>query len=158
MIAPERHIIHVTLTTGHSRRSPRSEVADDALDACRELLAAAPRGGAVIPGTDGGYVLRMERPPTRCFVATVHRATNAVLGAYGPPLVTIGVASRNKCGLPLWISLHDRPLVTSRDACPPAPWCAVRLEPALAGPDPSVAWLGDFERCLAWAFIEGIER
>lgn len=151
MIVPHRQIAHVTLTTGHTRLSSRSEVSDEAIDACRCLLAACVLdGGAAIPHV-GPYVLRVSGADTRCLTATVHRLTNDVLMAYGPPLVTIGVAKHSRCGAALWARLGgagDQPLT---------PWCAVRLEPALAaegvGDGAPVHWLGDFERCLAWAWI-----
>jgi hypothetical protein len=45
-------------------------------------------------------------------------------------------------------------LATDRDEVPPEPWCAARIEVgSLAFPD-EMLWLGDFERCLAWAWLE----
>ena len=37
---------------------------------------------------------------------------------------------------------------------PAEPWCAVLIHLTLALADPSAsAWLGDFERCVAWAWV-----
>lgn len=40
------------------------------------------------------------------------------------------------------------------DAQPDAPWCAVRLELGILADLPAAEWLGDFERCLAWTWLE----
>ena len=41
---------------------------------------------------------------------------------------------------------------------PPAPWLIVALLPALTAWDRTRwDWLGDFERCLAWAWLELVE-
>lgn len=75
---------HLTLLTGHTRESPRSEVADHVIEAMRPWLAPGPHRLAQVPG---GY----------------------------------------------------------------SPWCAVALR--LVAPATS-DWLGDFERCLAWTYLE----
>lgn len=36
---------------------------------------------------------------------------------------------------------------------PDAPWCAVVLHPSLSAYRGDVEWMGDFERCIAWAWI-----
>lgn len=60
-------------------------------------------------------------------------------------------------GAPLaWRSLHRRP---SRNGVPApqepeAPWCAVLLHKTLPLGGDATLWLGDFERCVAWAWIE----
>ncbi len=38
---------------------------------------------------------------------------------------------------------------------PDAPWCVALLLPALATDHGAQAWLGDFERCAAWGWMEG---
>jgi len=39
-------------------------------------------------------------------------------------------------------------------ALPQAPWCAARLETGLALYPGAAVWLGDYERLVAWAWIE----
>lgn len=37
----------------------------------------------------------------------------------------------------------------------PGPWCLVQLYDTMAlVPTEGAAWLGDYERCLAWAWLE----
>lgn len=71
----------------------------------------------------------------------------------GVPLVTFGVAQRSRHSKTLWdilVASSDHP---PRCAMPESPWCGVILHPPLpAFPDAS-EWLGDFERCVAWAWI-----
>jgi hypothetical protein len=76
------------------------------------------------------------------------------------PLVTIAVAAKSKVSARLWSELQ-RPIPGSSPAAgdpPRAPWVAARLYPTLALDPDAAVWLGDFERCLAWAWIEGAER
>ena len=37
---------------------------------------------------------------------------------------------------------------------PEPPWCAVEIHPALALYPAAAEWLGDFERCVAWAWVD----
>jgi hypothetical protein len=41
---------------------------------------------------------------------------------------------------------------------PPAPGCAARLEPGFTTCLEDAAWLVDFQRCLAWTFLESLPR
>lgn len=151
MISP-LYIHHVTLQTGHVRRSERAGVSDEALDACGRLVATP---GLVRIHAVDGYGLLVHDPVGRCLTASVHQSRSLILGDVSPPLATIGIATRSRCGSALWRRLHDgRPeLATSADAVPPTPWCAARLEPALADDPDAAHWLGDLERCLAWAHV-----
>jgi hypothetical protein len=145
------YIHHVTLTTGHRRRSPRDEVSDTSLASLHDPLSAALGGGRpAIPGVPA-YTLSAAAEG-KCLIATVWRDD--------APLVTLGVAGRSRCGGPLWRMLHDHsvlPTQTRRDEAPPAPWCAARLEPGIVGDSEAATWLGDFERTLAWAWLSRAE-
>lgn len=161
----DRHIRHITLTTGHSRYSYRSEVSDQAVAVCRDLIDRIDRitSGAVaesvqIPGV-GGYYLS-GRASGRCLVGTVWSGRHAPSindPAIPAPICTIGVASHSRCGAALWRMLHqhgETPVVTDADQCPPEPWVAVALDAGIIEHQDAAHWLGDFERCLAWAWIE----
>jgi hypothetical protein len=159
----DRYFAHVTLTTSHVRRSYRSEVADEALDVVGRLLAEALDGrDPVIPGLVPRLCTLQVVGEGRCMSATVLSPYDEETGGL-QPLVTIGVATHSRCGAALWRPLHQGEVVSLRDEaspppCPPEPWCAARIEPALAfyGPETALA-LGDFERCLAWAWIARCE-
>jgi hypothetical protein len=72
-----------------------------------------------------------------------------VLTPDGTRLVRIGVADKSRCAQPLWERLGGAP-----DARPAEPWCAASIDPRGASADRAAyRWLGDFERCLAWAWL-----
>lgn len=145
-------IRHVTLTTGHTRDSLPGEVSEDVIAVCRgliEALIADPTRPVPIPGPPG-YSLG-GRASGKCLVATVW--------ANGPPSVvvaTIGVAAHSRCGAMLWRELHrwgETPVVTDPERCPPEPWVAAAVDTGIAQHMDATDWLGDFERCLAWAWV-----
>lgn len=151
-----RYLIHVTLQTGDTRDSPRSEVSEDAVAACSRLLDEA-RAGKLprlpLPPALPECHLRVTREG-RCTLATVMHA--------GAPVVTYAIASHSRCGGPLWRRLHDPALyqlATDPERPPVEPWLAVRLEPGVAlvdrdrWPDLMLV-LSDFGRCLAWAVLD----
>lgn len=147
----ERYLHHVTLTSGHVRHSPRSEVRDDVLTLLAPLLDRALSGEPVpVPGVTGGYTIT-GGAEGRCCTLTVWAPGRV-------PVVTIGVATHSRCGAGLWRLLHDHavgmPVATTRDQVPPEPWYAARLEVGALQHRDAAAWCGDFERCLAWCWIE----
>lgn len=152
-----RYLHHVTLTTGDVRRSPREEVSGQALAYAQELLAHALEPDApplVITPDLGDYTLT-ARAAGKCLLAIV-RGPHEI-----DPLATIGIAAHSKCGAWLWRELHrwgQTPVVTDPDRCPPEPWVGVALDArAIAHPE-AMMWLGDFERCLGWAWLANVER
>jgi len=149
----ERYIHHVTLSTGDVRRSPRSEVSDAAIGTAARMLADA-RYGAHVSISEYADV-----EPAGCTLWLADTTRCPTLVVYGPgdgaALVMIGIATRSRCGAPLWRRLHAAAytLATDPDRCPAEPWCAARLEIGLALYPEAAHWLGDLERCLAWAWI-----
>lgn len=75
--------------------------------------------------------------------------------ATGPddPLATLGVAQRSRHGERLWAMMIDNFGAAPGLTRPAEPWCAVALHPALAMHIDAAHWLGDLERCIAWAWI-----
>lgn len=155
----ERYLNHVTLTTGDTRRSYRHEVSDEAIGLCRDLLDDAldqPQIHTVIPRTNGctmtatahgrALIVTVWTPPVELRDSAPTRA----------PLVTFGVALDSKRGAKLWRLLHERyesQLATHIDECPAEPWVAARIEVGAAIMPEAMDWIGDFERCVAWAFL-----
>ena len=140
------YLHHVTLATGHQRRSPRAEVAESAMAVMaawldRALLVEAPQ-----PLPVPGYTAEAMTAPGGLVVT--------VSAVAGVPLVTFGVARRARNAAGLWRRLSGLAQVQESEP-PPAPWIGVVVLPALAT-DPAVRWLGDFERCIAWAWIERV--
>lgn len=121
---------------------------------CADMIARITAGKvsepAPIPGTQG-YSLA-GRASGKCMVATVW--------ADGPPsevVATIGIALRSLCGAKLWRELHqwgETPVVTDPARCPQEPWIAAALDTGIVRHPDAAEWLGDFERCLAWAWLE----
>ena len=149
------YIRHVTLSTGDVRDSYASEIGDAALSVCRALIERALRGQIVesvpLPGVPG-YSLHV-RATARCLTARVYAD-----GAPSILVVTIGIATHSRCGSRLWRALHTCgadpvPVVTDPERCPPEPWVAAALDVGIAQYPDAVQCLGDFERCLAWAWI-----
>jgi hypothetical protein len=141
----DRYLQHVTLSTGHSIPSPRSEVGDDVVQALRPLLQRALRGEHVPIPRVTGYTVSGAAFGRCCELR--------VRGPAGLAL-TIGVAAHSRCGARLWRELHHhRPeLPTSPLDAPAEPWCADRIEPGYDAA--GAAWAADFSRCMAWTWIE----
>jgi hypothetical protein len=70
-----------------------------------------------------------------------------------PPLVTFGVAHRSRQGAALWTELLKVGPAAPGTREPHAPWCGVHVHPSIVGYMDALSWLGDFERCVAWAWI-----
>lgn len=142
-----RYVLHVTLTTGHARRSYRDEV-DDAIVAILRQQIAEMRAGLPVE----------IRPGYRLTGAAAGQALVASVSMGDVPMVTIGVAGNAKVSARLWdqLKVPPTPLIAGAVGEPPrAPWCAVTIHPTILDADPAtLGWLGDFERCLAWAWIE----
>lgn len=146
---------HITLTTGDVYTSRRDEVDDNVVVGLQPLLSTMIAGkSALIPGGAGDFTLRGVAVG-RCFVATVYGITTSK----GPvPLLTMGVTANEEYAARLWSDLHRSlsvPVVTDPDSPPvEVPWCAVRLDIGAKLQSEDLYWLADFERCLAWAFLE----
>ncbi len=139
------HIWHVNLQTNKSYRSHRTDVTDAAVETLRPLVAAD--GEFDIPNIPGRklWVTRSGK----LLLATV-QAEN--------PICTIAVAAQTVGADKLWQMLHENiKLATRADYLPSDnPWSAVRTEVGLADHPDDIEWLTDFERCLAWTWIERV--
>lgn len=164
----DRYIWHITLQTGDARRSWRHEIdpelmpqiaaildaalAADAIEPTRAQMDAHPLGlprlGAPLCVPGYGLIATAEG---RCLIATV-----LAHGTDGPlPLVTFGVAAHARCGAGLWRLLTEVPQrLNPAPERPQAPWCAAKLMPALSMHLDAARWLGDLERCIAWAWVD----
>jgi len=142
-------MLHYTLNTDHTRHSPRSEVSDAAIAALTPLVVP---GDHIIPGA----------PRYLCTTTTQGSALIATASQGQRPCVTMGVAPDAAAADAIWPHLQsaylaacDLPGLRSADFAAPHrpgkhPWCAAIV--ITATPDEAL-WLGDFERCLAWAWL-----
>lgn len=146
------YIEHLTITTGHCRRSPREEVSDAALSAMLPWLKASIQAGGIV-----ALLAPMSDYGARCLtqdgalVVTVYAPQPQV--GQRPPLVTFGVAHRSRQGAALWTELLKVGPAAPGTREPRAPWCGVHVHPSIVGYMDALSWLGDFERCVAWAWI-----
>lgn len=152
-------MVHLTLNTGHVRESPRLEVGPGIVEALRPLIDA---GGGQIPGAS----------PWRCNIERGDGfATCNIFRGEESGAVLLGVAWDANSASALWECLEttylslgdamgragilDESLSVATDQPKTVPWCAALILPGMAKVALSDAhWLGDFERCLAWALIE----
>jgi hypothetical protein len=135
---------HLTLTSGHLRASPRSEVGDDILTLLRPIVQL---GSGVISGlhveiTDRSPIVytlgwdSADSPWVRCVLCIEDVSHQQLTWQHARAL-----AQLTGC------------VVTVPE--PPQPWLAVILLPhALPGDAERWRMLGDAERCVAWALIE----
>ncbi|WP_454917259.1 hypothetical protein [Xanthobacter sediminis] len=136
-------IEHVTVTTGGSRISPRSEVSNGVVALIRTSLAdhegqLADTGWRIdlIPSPPGGHIYDLIYRGAR--IARCWLCIDAEAADY------IWLAAT--AGAPAGTRLH-RPMTL--------PWLAAGLMDGAvtAGPD-ALMTAGDLERCVAWALIE----
>jgi hypothetical protein len=131
-------VIHLTLTTGHVRTSPRSEVADDVIAALAPLLRTGTHNLPQPPG----YRLRVTIEDST-LIATL-------LGDQDSPLVTVLVAP-DPAAIGAVRALHSRAeLFTELEP----PMCVDEIHDAIALDPDAALWTGDLTRCIAWAWIE----
>lgn len=157
------YIAHVTLATGHLRRSSRAEVSDDTIAVLVPWLASARAAGSIpthLPGAAfAGFTAKVlvEHGSLVCTVYGPAARFPSLAGMEaaqdGVPLVTFGVAQRSRHSKALWAALVAVSDVPPRCAMPDSPWCGVVLHPPLPAFPDAAEWLGDFERCVAWAWI-----
>ena len=123
----------------HRRRSPRSEVSQEAIDLLSVLIQ---KPEFPIPGQTA-YRCDVFEPGGRC-------PCFQVLDADGVSLVTFGVGLGVDCSQGLWIALHARAdflnlkIETQLESPPRTLWLGVLLEPALLTGSPGDGVAGRF--------------
>lgn len=146
-----KYINHITLSTGHIARTSRADVTDDTIKALKPWLQAAldyvdpyPLPGPL--GVRDGFAMSasVERGGLICHVG--HHDDD--------PLVTFGVAARSRQSGELWAWLCAQYGSSEALKAPGTPWCAVALRSAFMQQHGAAAWIGDFERCVAWTWLE----
>lgn len=144
-------LTHVTLTTGHTAYTSRSEVPESHIKQMAGLIQSA--RVERIPGTDAdwlqfkipfdkSYTVMLSIDGTNLLTTLIHRACG--------PVLTFGTALRSDDGAELWN------LLGGAGDQPPVPWCAVNFEPGMLlvslNRPQDLGWFGSFERDLAWGW------
>ena len=162
-------MMYVTLNTGDQTPQPPSVLGPGTEALLRPLVAE------LLPVSDGIPRTRPLPFPLEQYTvqAVAQEATAPLFRVYAPPpdplpaegaelaaLVSFGVAvRRGPEALALWASLHDlagsvEVTLTDPRQSPRPPWCGVLCHPALFLDPDAAAWLGDFERCMAWTVVK----
>jgi hypothetical protein len=148
----DRWLWHTTVTTGHTRKSYRSEIQPHAMAVCKDLLEQLKDGGRVeVPGFSGYFI--QGRLLGKCASFSVY--------AGGTLLLSFAVAENERCGQALWKGLHNVegvPCATDPEKQPRAPWLGVALAEGIALYPQAASWCADFERVIAHAFLDGIRN
>lgn len=154
------YINHITLSIGHNARTSRADMAPAVTQLLASWLPATINSGQQHPlpvpelshfsaqvfVQDGALVVTVSAP------VGPHRQGKTHAGQT-MPLVTFGVAQRSRQGAPLWSMLVSAFGSVAGLQQPGTPYCAVAVHPSIAIYKGPVEWLGDFERCVAWAWI-----
>lgn len=152
------YLDHITLTTGHSRKSARAEVPLQALHAASSVIHQAQATDAVIPLPSGlsDYGIRASAKGNalRVTVFALNTASTDLLKQVDAiPLVTFGVGHDNRDGIALWNDLIAEYGAHPSVRYPYHMWCAAVLHLGVITDPEAAMWIGDFERCAAWAWI-----
>lgn len=163
-------MIHLTINTGHSNFSPRDEVDQKILAWCQDVAletVAANTGQAINLPRMPDYFLTAAAEGSGLIATAWKKLPQemAVAGTDKMPLVTWGVAVEKDSDSHIWdILLNEAKQFESITGKVSAkkpdrtPWCSVLLLPTIGYDPDSAHWLGDLERCLAWAWIDWISR
>lgn len=144
------YIKHITLQSTHSRNIEKSEVSAESLELCTDLITSclfSSNKKIAIPFFDG-YYLSAGNTGGKSLFGTIW---------FGElPLVTFVVAKKSRNAAKVWQELHRHVTLetkTDEKDVPSVPFIAVSLQvTAQLAPD-AMSCLGDFERCIAWAWM-----
>ena len=142
----QNHLTHATINTGHSRRSYRSEVADSVVDTLKSWLPDL-LTGQLRCIFDDKYAARCDWYNGKAIGLVVCRLDAEMRQT---DLVRFSVCRHSKRAAPAW-------KYAGGEGIPPrVPFVAAGLlQDNIEAEDWSVLPLiGDFERCIAWAWLE----
>ena len=151
-------IEHITFNTGHTSRVKPGDVTGETLARLSPWLRAMIETGQAMPlpvSDFAKYTARASLSDGALLVSVSGpTVTSGVMAGKAPPLVSIGVAKRTRHTTLLWDLLKGATPTppASNLKCPAAPWCGVVIHPSIAMHPDALQWLGDFERCIAWAW------
>ncbi len=143
------YLYHITLDTGDIGTFDRATMSDTAIKTIGPHLAKAVRTGKDII------------PTTACTLKATHAGPfllGTIINFTGAPILTFGVAPKSRGAAKLWDMLISTGVLASDPGeVPPAPWLATRME-AGASRSTLASWIPDYQRLIAWAWIEGLAK
>ena len=143
-----KFINHVTLSTGHLRRSLRSEIDDKVLARLAPWLSTSLAAGVAVP---------LPAPLVNFKARATHEGGAllcTVLAVDDTPLAIFGVVLHSRAALDVWSMLVNQFGAADGLQCPAPPWCAVNVFSGVIQHLNALEWLADFEQCVAWAWAE----
>lgn len=145
-----QYIEHVTVNTGHSRHSPRSEVREDTIAILADWLDDLLQGKTRFV-SDDRYVVQKEWDSHAAAGFVISRASKEMQYT---PLVRFAVCTHSSDKDKTWQTLEGK------GQAPSVPFVATNLLNSNIIPAdlPHIAMFADFERCLAWAFVERVRN
>ena len=157
---PARYLEHVTVTTGEAWRTAREAVTDEMIHLLKGMLDSA-RPYDVVTGPIKAYVNEIPHAPGYTLIfGAEHGVFVGTVWCHEFPLVTFVVTDQvqDRSSKMSWRYLcesGDLKAQANKDNPPPVPWCANRFEiPIFLAPESEVRWIGDFVRCVAWAWLD----
>lgn len=140
------YIWHTTTTTGDNRKSLRDEVGDDVVALMKEWLVTM-RSGQAQAVLDDKYACRIEIDKRKYATFAIYRLSDNMQTK--TDIIRFALCKHSKRKADAWAA------VAGVGEPPQPPFCAVELLDNLTLDDmPYLALLADFERCLAWAWLE----
>lgn len=143
-----KFINHYTVNTNHLRESPRSEVTKEALEFCTEILNTMLTGKSA--DIVDSYKIHGTIEKNYC-LAVIFKATDK----NKTPLIKIGITNNENEAKTVWLAIannDDLPITN----LPSTPFVIARITDHGISDFELLQWVGDFERVLAWAWIEKI--
>lgn len=151
---------HVTINTGHTGQSPRAQVHGEIIDMLTPVITGKANRIPVV-----GWPIHIIRPfDGENFPidgAAFFTLSGTVAGNRVAHLVHCAVCWDPALDEEAWKMAMQITKATHQEPSPSlkrpdaTPWLAVALDPGMYLADQeAIAMLGDFERCMAWAFIE----
>lgn len=138
---------HLTINTGHSRQSPRSEVSEETL---RLLIHHIRQDKSVLP--HGHWAIITDRRTPGCTAVSVMHNDDALRH-----VATVGIAWTIDGTTKIWALMQALAIqhrIPVRCVKPKPPTATVILLPDAAQlPPEALMEMGDLGRCLAWAVM-----
>lgn len=148
------YINHINLLTGQLTRTSRDHSDDEMINALKPWLnkALEEKIQFSIPILDLSYFGASAYIQDGGLVVAVF-AQNAKNKQDSKPFMTFAIASRSRHSRPLWASLLANLEHKEDIEMPSTPWVATFLDSTIIT-SKNIKELSDFERCVAWAWIE----
>jgi len=151
-------INHVTLNTGHNCKSPRSEVSNKTIEIISSWLDGAIKSNinVCLPTSDLKNYTAYATEAEDGLMVTISGNSKQILGGEPVPLVTMCVVNQEHKENDVWqlMTGPHMPKVARGVVCPEKPYLGVSIWPMAFLYFEALEWLGDLERCIAWAWLE----